>query len=149
MRMADSDQQGGHPDQISSISVVCTGNICRSPMGEVMLSEALADTHPGVTVMSCGIANYHVGDGADPRAVKQLESMGYDGSQHVASQFGKRDAEADLLLAMDRGHARELMRLGVPSERIRLFRSFDGDSMPSGDAQPEVCLLYTSPSPRD
>ncbi|MEO5311206.1 low molecular weight protein-tyrosine-phosphatase [Corynebacterium sp. c24Ua_83] len=138
------------------ITVVCTGNICRSPMGEVILRAGLeeagittshspaadadgADAAAGssasadapVTLNSCGLGGWHIGDGADGRAVDELASMGYDGTAHRAAQLGPEHLGADLFLAMDDGHVRGLRNAGVAPERIRLFRSFDANS-PAG-----------------
>lgn len=49
------------------VEMVCTGNICRSPMGEVILRAMLDEaglTH--VAVGSSGTGRWHVGEGADP-----------------------------------------------------------------------------------
>lgn len=123
--------------QIRKITVVCTGNICRSPMGDVMLNQALTDAGiSDVTVNSCGLAGYHIGEGADERAVAELESQGFDGSQHVAAKFGPEHEDADVFLAMDRGHVRGLRDLGVEADRIFLFRAFDASSFhPEDDPQ--------------
>ncbi|WP_426716744.1 low molecular weight protein-tyrosine-phosphatase [Corynebacterium auriscanis] len=109
------------------ISVVCTGNICRSPMGEVMLRSALeqAGLADAVDVNSCGLGGWHVGDGADRRAVAQLKQDGYDGTAHVAAQFGPEHADADMFLAMDHGHVSGLIDNGVDPHKIYLFRAFD------------------------
>jgi protein-tyrosine phosphatase len=77
----------------------------------------------GVRVTSAGIGPWHVGDAADSRAQRVLTDHGYP-SAHVAAQVGPEHLSADLLLAMDSGHARELRRLTSP-DKIRLFRSFD------------------------
>lgn len=141
------------------ITVVCTGNICRSPMGEVILRagleeagiatrhspaadaaessaaaatpEAPASADAPVTLNSCGLGGWHIGDGADGRAVDELASLGYDGTAHRAAQLGPAHLSADLFLAMDDGHVRGLRNAGVAPERIRLFRSFDANS-PAG-----------------
>lgn len=147
------------------ITVVCTGNICRSPMGEVILRagledagiatghspaadaaessaagsadaaaatpEAPASADAPVTLNSCGLGGWHIGDGADGRAVEELASLGYDGTAHRAAQLGPAHLGADLFLAMDDGHVRGLRSAGVAPERIRLFRSFDANS-PAG-----------------
>lgn len=108
------------------VTVVCTGNICRSPMGEVMLRAALDDAGvAGVELNSCGLGRWHVGDGADHRAVAQLAADGFDGSRHRAAQFGAPHADADLFLAMDASHVSGLRAEGVDPGKIRLFRSFD------------------------
>lgn len=120
------------------VTFVCTGNICRSPMGDVILNsiiqaKGLADR---VIVDSCGIGGWHVGQKADKRALAELARAGFDGSRHRASQIDERKEEADLLIAMDEGHVRDLARLGVPSSRIRLLRSFDPTATDSNVEDP-------------
>lgn len=112
------------------VTFVCTGNICRSPMGDIILNKVLADEGIAAEVLvdSCGIGGWHVGQRADKRAIAELERAGYDASGHRASQIDEKREEADLLIAMDSGHLRELTRLGVPANRIRLLRSFDPEA---------------------
>lgn len=109
------------------IDFVCTGNICRSPMAEVIvrqkLIDATLDSH--ATVTSSGIGGWHVGNPADERALRELADNGYDGSAHRAQQFGAAQQEADLIVALDTRHVSELVARGVPEEKIRLLRSFD------------------------
>lgn len=87
---------------------------------EHLRREGLADL---VTVTSAGTGPWHVGDAADSRAQKTLVDHGYP-SAHVAAQVGSKHLDADLLLAMDQGHARDLRRM-APADKIRLLRSFD------------------------
>ena len=96
-------------------------------MGEVMLRSALeqAGLADAVDVNSCGLGGWHVGDGADRRAVAQLKQDGYDGTAHVAAQFGPEHADADMFLAMDHGHVSGLIDNGVDPHKIYLFRAFD------------------------
>lgn len=82
----------------------------------------------GITVNSCGLGGWHIGDSADPRTIAALERHGYDGTAHVAAQFNEDHADADVFLAMDRGHVRGLKSLGVDPERIYLVRAFDPDA---------------------
>lgn len=128
--MTGSTTRPVREDNRLHLDFVCTGNICRSPMAEVIVHDAIDAAGLGdlVRVSSCGIGGWHVGLGADKRAVAELRSAGHDGSEHVASQFGPDDADADLLIALDTGHRSELIARGVPEERIRLLRSFDPDS---------------------
>jgi protein-tyrosine phosphatase len=76
-----------------------------------------------VEVVSAGTGPWHVGDAADSRAQKVLVDNGYP-SAHVAAQVGRKHLDADLLLAMDSGHFRELKRM-APAGEVRMFRSFD------------------------
>lgn len=110
------------------IAIVCSGNICRSPVADVVLNDKLAEAGLGsaVTVDSFGTGGWHVGEGMDQRSAASLVTAGYDGSRHRARQYGAPHvATYDLVLAMDAGHLRDLGALGVPADRLRLFRSFD------------------------
>lgn len=112
------------------VVVVCTGNICRSPMAHVVLQSAIEDAgiEREVKVSSCGTGGWHVGQQADSRALSELRRAGFDGSWHRAAQLGPEHAGADLYLALDQGHARSLKRSGIPEQRIHLLRSFDPEA---------------------
>ena len=112
------------------LDFVCTGNICRSPMAEVIFHDAveLAGLSANIRVSSCGIGGWHVGNGADRRAIAELRHAGHDGSEHIAAQFGAERLGADLLVALDPGHRSELLDRGVPEQKVRLLRSFDPDA---------------------
>ena len=109
------------------IDFVCTGNICRSPMAEVIVRQKLIDAGLAdhVRVTSSGIGGWHVGNPADLRALAELSAAGYDGSSHRAQQFGGQQMDADLIVALATRHVSELVAQGVPEEKVRLLRSFD------------------------
>ena len=128
---------------------VCTGNICRSPMAEVVLRERLADAGLGgwVVVDSTGTTGYEVGEPMDPRARRVLLAAGYSDpgiGGHRARQVSASDLRSrDLVLAATHDHVRALRRvLGVrPSDddgapQVRLVRSFDPASGPVDLADP-------------
>ena len=91
-------------------------------VGEHLRRAGLTD----VKVTSAGTGPWHVGDAADSRAQKVLVDHGYP-SAHVAAQVGPEHLAADLLIALDSGHARELRRM-APPDKIRLLRSFDPEA---------------------
>lgn len=114
-----------------SICVVCSGNICRSPVGEVVLREALErdGLAASTSVCSAGTGAWHLGESADRRAVEVARAHGLDLSDHRAQMFEPAHlAEVDLVLALDRGHLRALQALATDEAgraKVRLLRSFD------------------------
>lgn len=113
---------------------VCTGNICRSPMAEVVLRRLADDAGLGESVnsVSAGTGDWHVGERADRRTVEALARRGYDGSRHRARQFGTLDFEhADLIIALDRTHERVLRGWAQSDDeaaKVALLLSFDPDA---------------------
>ena len=106
------------------VIMVCTGNICRSAMAEIVLRDRLAaagipDSGPGgVTVTSAGVSDEERGNPIDSRARRVLTEAGYGTgaddvsratgiaiTSHTAQRITDAEiAEADLLLAMTDSH---------------------------------------------
>lgn len=102
----------------SSILVVCTGNICRSPMAEFLFRARWQ--HPQARVASAGIGAL-VGYSADPHACAVMQEHGIDISSHRARQVSAREALGfDLILGMDRSHERWL-QAQLPMARGRIY----------------------------
>jgi protein-tyrosine phosphatase len=112
------------------IITVCTGNICRSPMAEFMLTEALrgAGLAERAVVDSAGTTDYEVGRPIDPRAARVLDGHGLRTHTHLARQFEPVwYTERELILALDvdhYGHLREHAPAGT-AEKVRMLREFD------------------------
>lgn len=108
------------------ITFVCSGNICRSPMAEKMFAHQIAERglDGEVRVSSAGTGNWHVGSGADERAVRVLRERGYP-TAHRAAHVGEDHLSADLVIALGRNHFRILTDWGVGADRLRMMRSFD------------------------
>jgi protein-tyrosine phosphatase len=107
------------------VGMVCLGNICRSPMADVVLRAKVADAglDDRVAVDSCGTGGWHVGDPMDRRAAATLTAAGYDATQHRAQQWAEHWLDDhDLLLAMDETN---LADVGGRSDRVLLLRDFD------------------------
>jgi len=112
------------------ITVVCLGNICRSPIGEVVLIDRVekAGLANLVEVDSAGTGDWHVGHDADPRSVEILTRHGYDIS-HTSRQITHEWFERiDLVLAMDTSNYSNLQLLMEEADahsELRMLRSFD------------------------
>jgi protein-tyrosine phosphatase len=113
------------------VCLVCLGNICRSPMAEVILRAELdrAGLSDRVEVDSAGTGDWHVGAAMDRGARAELSRRGYDGAGHRARQFeASWFRRYDLVAAMD-GSNLDRLRRSAPdqqaADRIAMFRSFD------------------------
>jgi protein-tyrosine-phosphatase len=113
------------------VLLVCTGNICRSPMAEAILKDTLKrEGLEGVEVSSAGI-HALVGEEASPAARKLLAERGIDISGHRSRQIDRILIEkADLILVMDRYQLAVIESL-LPQTKGKVFllRHFspDGD----------------------
>lgn len=89
------------------ILVVCTGNICRSPVAEAMLRRHL----PGRHIHSAGLGAL-VDHGVEPTARELAEADGLEVSAHRARQLTREMlAEAELVLVMSDGQRRAVGEL--------------------------------------
>lgn len=85
------------------ILVVCTGNICRSPLAAALLAHRLRDL-PGVTVSSAGTFAM-VGKPMDDRAALHARRLGLDPSGERATQLTEEAiASSDLVITMADEH---------------------------------------------
>jgi protein-tyrosine phosphatase len=112
------------------IALVCLGNICRSPMADVVLTERLSDAglDGSVEVVSAGTGGWHVGNPMDRRAAALLTAHGYDASRHRAERFESSwFDDCDVVLAMDADNLADLgaVRSDVEPGRLLMFRDFD------------------------
>ncbi|MEO8424030.1 MAG: low molecular weight phosphatase family protein [Actinomycetota bacterium] len=98
---------------MTSILVICTGNICRSPIAEGLLRDALQHRFAGGApdVSSAGTSGLE-GSGAMPESVLAAAELGVDIDGHVARRLTAGMADgSDLLLCMAREH-REMLAAG-------------------------------------
>lgn len=114
------------------ILFVCLGNICRSPLAEAVARAEFARFGLDVPVASAGTGDWHVGGGADPRAVAIAAEAGYDLGAHRARQVCVEDfARYERVLAMDSANLRVLRQLGAAARTPpALFLEYAGFTAP-------------------
>jgi protein-tyrosine phosphatase len=131
------------PSRPYRVTVVCLGNICRSPIGEAVLRQriAAAGLADRVVVDSAGTGDWHIGHPADPRALATLDAAGYP-HDHVARQIAPHWMDGiDLLLAMDEANYRDLQRM-LPSDgpELRMMRAFDPALSDAPEPSPDLAV---------
>ena len=88
-----------------TIVFCCTGNTCRSPMAEYLLSDYLSKQNiGGVKIISCGI-NSDNGGGISRDSLEVLAEIGIDASSHQSQSITLRELiDADYIFAMTKSH---------------------------------------------
>jgi protein-tyrosine phosphatase len=110
------------------VAMICTGNICRSPMAEVVLQhfvDADSSLRGRVNVTSAGTANWHVGSPMDMRARSALDRAGFKGAGSLAAYADRAYLdEQDVVIGMTREHVHEVRkRLSKDSTEVLLLRN--------------------------
>jgi protein-tyrosine phosphatase len=111
---------------------VCSGNICRSPLAEAVFRHLAEERGLGsrFELDSAGMHGYHEGERADPRARRVGRRHGVEVTS-IAREIEDSDLDRfDLVVAMDRGHLRQLTAMAGPARRgkLVLMRDFEGGS---------------------
>ncbi|EKZ5286312.1 protein tyrosine phosphatase [Klebsiella aerogenes] len=115
-------------NMFNSILVICTGNICRSPIGERLLRNAL----PNKKIDSAGVGAL-VGHSADPAATRVAEKHGLSLDGHEGRQFtSSLGRQYDLLLVMESVHLEQVTKIApeVRGKTMLLGHWLDGKEIP-------------------
>ena len=111
-----------------SVIFVCLGNICRSPMAELIFKKMVEERGLSLSfnVSSFGTSDEETGNPVYPPAKKTLEAHGIK-EGHTARQLTLRDViNADYVLVMDSMNLMDVLRLtgGKFGEKIFKLCSF-------------------------
>ena len=114
---------------------ICHGNICRSPMAEMIFVELLRQRnllhqfHIASSATSTEEIIRGVGNPIYPPARAELEKHHIPCHPHAATQLRKSDYQSyDLLIGMDDANLRNMKRIlgSDPEGKIQSFRHADG-----------------------
>lgn len=118
-----------------SVTFVCWGNICRSPMAERVARKAAADQ--GLTEVeftSSGTSAEEDGNAMDERAARLLTARGYDATGHRAHRITADElSAADLVVVMEELHRDRLRAIAhspADLDKVALLTDFDPDAAP-------------------
>jgi protein-tyrosine-phosphatase len=112
------------PEPVFTVLLVCTGNICRSALGERLgrayLADVLGEDAGAVQLVSAGVQAV-VGSAMHPDSALVLRGLGGSPDGFVARQLVDDMAiDADLTLTMTRQHRRDVLRM-APRALARTF----------------------------
>jgi protein-tyrosine-phosphatase len=108
------------------ILVLCTANVCRSPIAEGFLKKYLTKEE-GFEIVSAGV--YSEADLApSPESITVMKEEGIDISSYLSKKFPKDFAkEADLILVMSESHKDYVIRkLPEAKDKVYLYTEFAG-----------------------
>lgn len=110
------------------VLLVCTGNICRSPMAEGIFRQRAAAQGLNIEFDSAGTHSYHVGEPPDPRARRVAKARGVDIDGLRARRIEASDfARFDRVLVADRANLNALnARLGAGAHSAELLLAHAG-----------------------
>ena len=121
------------------ILVVCTGNICRSPMGEGFLNRLAGDAGLDHVVVESAGTHAPEGSPSTSSAISAAAELGADLRNHRATYLDRSlVAGADLILVMTPEHL-DFIVSNWPKEagdKVKLLRVFHRDA-PSADEIPD------------
>ena len=117
-----------------TVLVVCTGNICRSPMAEGFFREA-GKNWKGFRVISAGTGAMN-GQSPSAHSVRAMQEKGIDISRQYSKMITNQLVDqADYIFGMTQGHVDNLMYLFPhAAEKTFLLREFD-DSVEGYDKE--------------
>lgn len=128
-----------NPRRVCSVLFVCTGNICRSPLAQGLMEQALLEHAGGgnLVIDSAG-THAHVGEMPHPLSVTVAAvDYGIDITGQRARQLTPADFnDFDWLVALDRGH-RDYMEARMPQNARGTVRLLLQDVLPGSPDVPD------------
>ena len=110
---------------------ICHGNICRSPMAEMIMKELVRreGLYDNFEIASCATSTEEIGNPVYPPARSELARRGIPCERRGARQLTRRDyADYDLLLCMDSWNVRNTLRIvgSDPESKVHKLLEYAG-----------------------
>lgn len=104
----------------STILVVCTGNVCRSPLAQALLHDTVAQLSRDVFVTSAGTGAL-TGEQPPAEILSQAQAWGLELASHAPTQITEEAVQnAELILTAERSHRANIVAM-VPSASRKVF----------------------------
>jgi len=121
-----------------NVTFVCLGNICRSPMAELIFKKMVEERglKSGFCITSCGTDSCEEGNSVYAPAKRTLEKHGVQGT-HIARQMTLSDViNNDYILVMDSKNLFDVLRLTGGSHGEKIFKLMSFTERPGDVADP-------------
>ena len=107
---------------------VCLGNICRSPTAEGIIKKICKEKNiKNLKCSSAGIANYHIGNCPDRRAIEVAKKNNVKIEYYKATQVDRNDFNNfDLIIGMDQSNIKILKKMGN-EKKVKLYLNFTSE----------------------
>ena len=120
------------------ILFICHGNICRSPMAEMILKHLVRERGlTGYVIDSAAVSREEIGNGVYPPAKRELAAHGVRCEAHCARQITAADYDAwDHLIGMDMSNISRMLRIFGQDDDHKVHRLLDFTGRPADVSDP-------------
>lgn len=113
-----------------NILFVCYGNICRSPMAEMIFKDMIYKNNKRylISCSSRATSVEELGNGIYPKAKSKLEEKGIPLEAHIAKQFTKEEYDKyDYIIVFEEKNRKDLLKIigSDKDNKIHLLCEFD------------------------
>ena len=123
-----------HNIQKYSILIVCLGNICRSPMAEIILQNALKEKYPDNNIKVSSAGFLHDGEPAAQPAEAIMQKWNLNLSCHLSTKLTRKlVSQQDLILTMEEEQAASILEMNEKRPHIESIISYASNGMVKGD----------------
>ena len=113
---------------MKTVIFVCLGNICRSPMAEMMFTELVnkAGLSDQFDISSRSTSTYEIGNPPHEGAIAELKKQHVPLIEHVGIQINDKDFQrADLIIGMDEQNIVDLKNMAPVGTESKIHMAYD------------------------
>lgn len=113
---------------MKQIIFVCLGNICRSPMAEMIMQNLITNQNLNsqIQVKSCATSTYEIGNSPHPGTIAELKEHNIPIIEHYARQITLSDFEqADIIIGMDQQNIIDLKQMAPVEYRNKIYLAYE------------------------